>query len=858
MQDLNRQFFDRFVGWAVLGIIILLQWLLFHQYVNNEVAWTYPRNHDQANYLQASYETYDLIRRDGVFSGLRQGVEKRRPTGLLLHLQGSIFLIFFGPSRLGNLAVNFFYFALLQIVVVWVLRWLSRSWVIPLLGLGLLMTIQSPFLPSGGLADFRIDFVVFCLYGVFIGVVIRSYLFRSPRWAIVAGVVAAVLVLFRYITAVYLLGIYGLFFLLLLVKFNYTDQSDNQSVTRSQLLGMIYSASILLVIVLPALIHSGKRILTYYLGQMFIRSSFRALQTQTTSLGASLLFYPLSLVQDHIGFLSVSLGITFVILSTMLGIYSPSPTSKVVTTPLQLDKLSTSIFLGAAFFVPLIVLIPNKAKSPIVGNILVMPVFWYTLMIILSMFNRVRASTNSAVGFTLLMFISVSFGAYHQINALTRAIDSNLDRKDHISVAELWNTVVLYSDHFGWYSPRVASTSGEDFLSPSILTSTAYEQHSIFLDTKKKLRNFNPLSDADSDATLNLFLAELNDNDFVVFSRSPIPTSDITLLPFDDAIWRWQDELYAFITQNYVLIQRQQVLNREVELFVKPAVEIVNEDAAWVTSTGLELAASTPILREYPIVRVCGSSELSVLDLNNFLAKASLVLPGYKPLNASTATVAANNSYCLFVFFDSDKMWMNSLGNILLSFDTHFVPQELGINSDATQLVVQMPNKVVVLQRQNTAHIEADGKNYLIDIKLGSVESRSVEMLLQLPDWGIEADDFGSLLWLGDQVDYGLSGIIHSPVQQDVNIELTVAPGPARHDTIRNVKFKLTSSQGTRTFQKQFDQMTTLSFPITLFPGKNKFAFEVLDQATIKSQPNGDTRPLMVQLRHFAIAPDES
>src|SRR6202043_1491422 len=72
--------------------------------------------------------------------------------------------------------------------------------------LGRLLFQINPGAWAGGLLDFRINFSAYCLYGIWVCSVIRSHLFLDRRWTIGSGLIAALLVLTRFLTISYLLG----------------------------------------------------------------------------------------------------------------------------------------------------------------------------------------------------------------------------------------------------------------------------------------------------------------------------------------------------------------------------------------------------------------------------------------------------------------------------------------------------------------------------------------------------------------------------------------------------------------------------------------------------------------------------
>src|SRR5262249_5625565 len=149
----------------------------------------------------------EQARSEGILRGLKLGVVEPIPSGMLLHVEATALYWLFGPSRLIALLPNFAYFALFQCALAGTLRWLSGRWSVALLGIGVLLTAHAPYTAYGGLMDFRIDFIALSLFGIFICIVVRSEFFSSLPLALLAGAVAALLSLFRYIAIVYVAGI---------------------------------------------------------------------------------------------------------------------------------------------------------------------------------------------------------------------------------------------------------------------------------------------------------------------------------------------------------------------------------------------------------------------------------------------------------------------------------------------------------------------------------------------------------------------------------------------------------------------------------------------------------------------------
>jgi hypothetical protein len=127
--------------------------------------------------------------------------------------------------------------------------------------------------------------------------------------------------------------------------------------------------------------------------------------------------------------------------------------------------------------------------------------------------------------------------------------------------------------------------------------------------------------------------------------------------------------------------------------------------------------------------------------------------------------------------------------------------------------------------------------------------------LVRTARWGIERQGRDGLLWVGHGEEEGLGGMLWATERQAVRAVLEVAPGPARADSQRTIELTVQNQAGVQAVRRQFNQATEVSFSSELQPGFNEFRVAVLDKATISRQPNGDTRPLLVLLRHMTVRP---
>ena len=237
---------------SILALSLAAQWLLFGAYVQREIAWAYPPHFDQTMSLFTAYRTYEDVREHGLVSGLGRTLRNSPASGATLHIEAVLLFLGVGPSRLAALAVNWLHFALLQAAVVAAL-WTHGRWEMPVLGLGLLLSVNTPFYWAGGMADFRPDFVAFCLYGTFLAVVWKSDVFRRHVWALLAGAVGTLCVLARSLTAVYLGMLLGGCLAVLSVLWLCEHDPTRRVERRRQLVGVALCAACLCLLALPAL-----------------------------------------------------------------------------------------------------------------------------------------------------------------------------------------------------------------------------------------------------------------------------------------------------------------------------------------------------------------------------------------------------------------------------------------------------------------------------------------------------------------------------------------------------------------------------------------------------------------------------
>lgn len=546
-------------GWLVVVLLLVVQWALFRRFAQREIVWAYATMHDQAAYLSLSYETYHQILSEGLLHGLWANLFGRSPNGCMIYPQAALLFSLIGPSRLSALTLNFAYFALFQCVLVWTLRWLSGRWSIAFIGLGLLLSVKSPFATAGGMMDFRIDFIAFCLFGVFLCLVLRSGVFASWRWSLLVGVAAALLGLFRFITLVYLVGILGTTFVFLCVRLRRcragTPQRRNAG---QQLRGLVLASLVLAAFAAPAIWSSRQLIYGYYITP-HITSAEKYIWAQAvgvTSIVDTLLFYPRSAAFSHAGATTLLLVVLALGATSLLWRFRTGQAAGAV----PLDIPSAYFVTAASVAWPLVVLTADTAKSPVVGSILIPPLILLVLLTVVVL-SRAAWARNAWPAYVPagLASATLAAGVCTHVMMLSRPGPFSEYPQDVNEVLRLHDLIGDYSQHMGWKEPRIFADAIADYFHPQLVTTVLFERHGILLAPRA-------VGGGLLEVTEDQVTKWATDSDFVVVT----PSGAGRQYPFDVAMQAIRPALLALCERTCTPIGRFHMFGRDVVLYVRP------------------------------------------------------------------------------------------------------------------------------------------------------------------------------------------------------------------------------------------------------------------------------------------------
>jgi hypothetical protein len=554
----------------VLFLIFAVQALLCYNFYHREIANYAPSYYDQTAFLNEAYSLQEKILTNG-FPELWNAVwSPQHFSGLALPIEGALSGLLLPGARLPQLALAFVMFCTLQFVTFSTAKKIWKSSAYGYMALGLILCQVSPWNGAGGLFDFRLDFFAYCLYGIWAWTVMRSELFLDRRWAIGAGLVGALLILHRFISSIYLIGIYaGFAAICTFLRFRWRRDPDRSHRMLRRLSNLGLSAVVLAIITAPILIRNYNAMRSYYMiGHAISNEKYvRAREFGITNLIGHLNYYPISVVRDHLGsvfFLGSAMAIVSSLVARILNLRDTSRAD-------QRFRDDETFFLQVLFLTglimwPITVLTADISKSPVVGGIVGVPITIFMVVVAARIAPILSPTRRSLVdkfvmGCSLVIF---ALGLSTEFVYLTQHRPEYVYRRDRRKLAEVNEWIFDYAQEHHWKNPTISFDTLEKELNSGTISAIGYEQ-------SQAINSFQPLlGNGVMGVDLPEALSLLAKSDFLVLTSSPKKG----VYPFYEHIAQYWEDLKAWADKNMSMVHTTQLDGYTATVYVRPTTSV--------------------------------------------------------------------------------------------------------------------------------------------------------------------------------------------------------------------------------------------------------------------------------------------
>jgi len=666
------------------------------------------------NFDQVSYylDTYSLIARakmNGLPSLLSEYARPSHPTGVGFVLQGAIIGSLLGTTRPVILSVNLIYFIALQFILFQTIRSRTKSAPLAWVGVATLLACHTTFLVAGGIYDYRIDFITFCLYGIWTCTLVQSRIFLLPPPTIVITFVASLLISIRFFTAIYVGPTLGVLFIISLNKIRTSQSERARSLAIKRTRNLLLSGTATVMLVAPVLYLARDIIYNYYVvGHVLSEEKFiRAHELGLYTIADHILYYPWSILTRHIGSGLLIIFPTLACTAAYFFLVQPNPLR---TARIRLNYyLLEIIALGLPVLVPVAALTANIAKSPVVGGIVVVPLILMIILICsalrsnallpisstsllhsgakracqLSHVVTFGAATGLFSAFLVLLglWIFVRLGSSDPWNGMPR---SELQR-----ITQLNLDIVAYVEDQNLDRPKVSFDNVQQYLNLYTLELFDFERFGHFVQFEPRFGHgkYGIFATSRDDA-----LSLLADSDIVILSDSLRGRE--APYPMNTKIREYWDDLWTWVTQNRTLLLSREILGVPYHVFVTPSFDVYGFTADhWITSTGLTLEVEAAQLERLPFLVMGGNASFDVLGGTPHAKAIALSPDGVSRIDLPTELVRRNDRYQIVIdAHDSPQRGARSV-TIRVTFDRYFVPNRIGSSPDNRELVIRAPTE---------------------------------------------------------------------------------------------------------------------------------------------------------------------
>lgn len=548
------------LSWLMLILLFFAQYYQFTTYLHREIIHFYPANYDQASFLPYVYSLYENIKQNGLFSILHRS--SILPTGILFPINAMISFLFLGAARFSALLPNFVYYILLQLTAFITVTKLSGQKAFGFMFVGLILSLNTPFC-VGGIADFRMDFIALCLYGIISLLVIQSDIFHSRKGTVLITLLVSVMILMRFITLFYFSLLAFVLFAYYAVLYFYSKEIAIKSMAKTRCFHLMLCGVVLFFFLLPDLILIKSALYQYYfIGHLKgVELPFRL--TPKTETWFS--YYPDMIRDIHIGKRGMLLFKTllyfygFLYFIYIISFFFKNP--KRSSSPVSKEIM---VFLILSTLCPIIILSADPSKSGVVGGIVDIPFLGLIIFFCIYVDNRLRlifkTSWVDGILKTITLGILIMGFAYQWQSFNIKSSSAHL--KELATLNQMYQDIANYANQQKWPVIHLSLDYVSDYLNTGSFSTLYYEKYGKLIKlSQERLGNllFYPITEAES-------IDSLKASNVIILSMDPYPTD--TFFPGNTSILPFRSHLFNYANAHFHVLGNYEFLGVKRRVYV--------------------------------------------------------------------------------------------------------------------------------------------------------------------------------------------------------------------------------------------------------------------------------------------------
>lgn len=658
--------------WIVL--IFAAEILLFYSYAVRITEMSYPVAFDQISYMNQSYSLYEnMIAKD--YAKILEFI-RTQPTGFLYQLLGAAMLFLFGNSRVTLLLLNLLGYLLVQAAGGYLIWKLTDRYSYALIFEGLFYLTRSAFFWAGDLLDFRIDFFASCLYTCWLLLFLCCQTFRSKKYFVCSVFLAVALILCRPFTIIYLLGVIGVGGVILCVI--YRDECKNI------LKEAAVCGTTIAIFAAPYLFLIRKGLYAYYgIGHLLgNEKEIRAAEQGVHSIWQNLIFYPNSLVRDHLGITAFAICLFLIILGFFAGVIKNQRKNH----RLFMKNLVTGF---CAVTVPIVILTLDQAKSPVVVNVATGCVIVFSVYVFSAVCENRKDGQYKNTGIRIIAIVCVVTGACHFVSNVTgEKINYSNVRQAQNNKVEVNRAIVQFLNDSQVKSASVFLDRIREWLNIGSIRLFAFE------DCRMQTTLSDVLAAGTQTEEMSLIMREyskeaiheaLEESDIVIASSRDYATD--SAYPYDIYLEKERKYIYEYCVQNLSVLISKEIDGDNIVVFVRERADMAASGGDWLMKEGNQI-------RFYKMEENTSALVVSG-DLSGYSPSGmkSVCHANGKELPSVMAIDPIHKTYKIIIDISSFPIggW-----DLALGFDKSFRPVDFGISNDSNEYTVPFPKELEI------------------------------------------------------------------------------------------------------------------------------------------------------------------